>query len=360
MATENLDAFNLESIAVGGTIKEDLMDVINDVSPVDRPFCDATGTTDSGAPQKDFVREDLKPATPDNARVDGSDSSSFNDTRTGERISNQHQIMSKKVSVSDRARSSDTVGTSDELLRQLMKRQKELRRDEEAAFVSRNAAVPATDTVAGKLAGVGAWIGTGQSATNTFRGATGADPILSGNPGGYPVTAATDGTPRAGSETLVKDGMKAAYLKGGDPTVAMSTPDVIQGLSDYLFTSSARVATLQSDASQSNRTNNSTGGGKSGGGVVAQGSVNMIVTNFGTLELVPNRFQPETVPGVADLYLLDMTLWDRAYLQGYQTKELARNGLAENREITVDVTLCSYNEEGNAVIADIDGSAWTS
>jgi len=54
------------------------------------------------------------------------------------------------------------------------------------------------------------------------------------------------------------------------------------------------------------------------------------------------------------LYLLDPELWERSYLQGYETKELSRDGLGENREITVDVTLCSLNEEGNAIVADID------
>ena len=356
MSTANLDAVDLAGVAVGGTIHEDLMDAIYDVSPVDRPFCDAIGSTDSGNTLKEWTREALEAANADNARVDGSSSSGINDTVTGERIANYHQIMTKTVRVSDRGRNSDTVSTSDELVRQLMKRQKALRRDEEAALCSRNAAVAGDgNTVAGKLAGIGAWIGTGQSATNTDRGiTTGADPILSGNPGGYPVTAAVSGVKRALSETTVKDMMRAAYLNGGNPTVAMSTPACIERFSDYLFTSSARIATLQSDVSQSNRTDNGTAGGRSGGGVTAQGAVNIFVTNYGTLELVPNRFQPEVATDVADLYLLDIDLWERAYLQGYETKELARDGLAENREISVDVSLCSLNEEGNAIVADID------
>ena len=135
----------------------------------------------------------------------------------------------------------------------------------------------------------------------------------------------------------------------------MSIPSVIEKFSDFLFTSSARVATLQSDAPQSNRTNNASGGGKSGGGVVAQGSVNIYVSSYGTVELVPNRFQPEVAAGVGDLYLLDLTTWEVSFLQGYETNELARDGLAENREITCDVTLISENEEANSVVADIDG-----
>ena len=356
MATENLDGVDLAGVAVGGQIHEDLMNQIFDVSPVDRPFCDAIGSDDSDNTLKEWVREELEASNSDNARVDGSSSAGINDTVTGERIGNQHQILTKTVRVSDRGRSSDTVGSNDELVRQLMKRQKALRRDEEAALVSTNAAVAGDgNTAAGKLAGIGSWIGTGQTATNTDRGATtGADPILSGSPGGYPTTGPVAGDLRALSETSIKTMMREAYDAGGNPTIAMSTPAVIEVLSDYLFTSSARVATLQSDAGQGNRTDNGTGGGRSGGGVVAQGSVNILVTNFGTLELVPNRFQDDSSTGGADLYLIDPELWERSYLQGYETKELARDGLAENREISVDVTLCSLNEEGNAIVADID------
>ena len=357
MAANQLDAVNLGAVAVNGQIHEDVMNAIYDVSPVDRPFCDAiSGEGDASNTYKEWVREALEAATKDNARIDGSSSSGLNDTVTGERLGNYCQIMSKTVRVSDRGRNVNTIASGDELIRQLMKRQKALRRDEEAAMVSRNAAVAGNGTdTAGKLAGVGAWIGTGQSSANSDRGAgAGADPVLSGDPGGFPTTAAVAGTKRALSEGTIKDMMREAYENGGNPTMAMSTPTVIEILSDYLFTSSARVATIETSASQSNRTNNGTGGGKSGGGVVAQGSVNILVTNFGTLELIPNRFQPVVAAGVADLYLLDPELWERAYLQGYETNELARDGLGENREITVDTTLCSLNEEGNAVVADID------
>jgi hypothetical protein len=151
--------------------------------------------------------------------------------------------------------------------------------------------------------------------------------------------------------------MEAAYMNGGNPTMAMSVPTAIQILSDYLFTSSARVATLQSNAPQGNRTDNGTGNGNSGGGITAQGAVNIFVTNFGTLELVPNRFQPESAAGEADMYLIDPTTWERSYIQGYQTNPLARDGAAEKRQITVDVALCALNPEGNAVYADIDLTA---
>jgi len=362
MADLNITAVDLAAVPINGQINEELMQAIFDVSPIDRPFCDAIGSTDSGNTYREWVREALEASNADNARVDGSSSAGIDDGVLGERLGNYHQIGSKTIRVSDRGRESNTVGQSgDELIRQLMKRQKALRRDEEAALTSKNIAVPGDgDTVAGKVAGVGGWIGVkvkDVASTTSVRGSGGADPVLTGDSsggGGYPTTIATAGTKAALSEANIKDMMRAAYENGGNPTMAMSTPACIEVLSDYLFTSSARVATLQSDAAQGNRTDNGTGGGQSGGGVVAQGSVNILVTNFGTLELIPNRFQPEVAAGVSDLYLIDPESWERSYLQGYETNELARDGLAENREITVDFSLCALNPEANAIVADVD------
>ena len=173
MTAANTDAYDLSQVDIGGTIHEDVMDAIFDISPVDRPFCDSIGSTDAGNPYNTWVREALEAADKDNAIIDGADAGT-KDEELGERLGNHHQYMDKVVRVSTRSRNVDTIGTSDELIRQLMKRQKALRRDEEAALTSRNVAVEMTSAVAGKLAGIGAWIGIkikDVAATTSARGA---------------------------------------------------------------------------------------------------------------------------------------------------------------------------------------------
>lgn len=355
MAANQLDERNLDGVAVGGQIHEDLMDKIYDVSPVDLPFTDAIGRMDSTAHEKSWVREALAAADEDNFRIDGSSSALLNNTVVGERLSTFHQISTKTVRVSDRGRNVNTVDTSDELIRQVMKRQRDLRRDCEARITGIKVAVGGNGTsVASETAGIGAWIGTGQASANSDRGGGGTDPVLSGDPGGFPTVIAGLGTSRALSLATVKTMQKEAYLNGGNPTMAMGTPALIERLSTFLFDSSARVATLQSYVDQGNRTGASAGNGHTGGGVAAQASVNVIVGDFGTLELVPNRFQPEVATAVAFLYLIDPDYWEMSYLQGYETKPLARDGLGENREISVDYALCSLAEESSAVVADIN------
>ena len=334
------------------------MDKIFDISPIDLPFTDAVSSGQADNTYKEFVSERLAVADKDNADIDGADASG-NDTVLGQRFGAYTQLLTKIVRVSDRGRDVRTIGNSDELIRQLMKRNKEIRRDCEAALTSHNPSVAGDSSTASKMAGVGSWIGIKLdtvAATTSERGVGGADPVLSGasGNGGTPTTAATAGTTRALTESAVRDMMKEAYLNGGDPTMAMSTPSVIEKFSSYLFTSSARIATLQSDVKQSNTTSASSGNGNSGGGVVAQGSINVMVTDFGTIELVPNRFMPQATTDNDSLYLIDPTTWEVSYLSGYRTKPLARNGLAENRQISADVTLCAMSPDGNAIVADID------
>jgi len=359
MSTANTDERNLSLQEAGGLVHEDVMDKIYSVSPEDRPFSDAIGSDDSDNHYKEWVEEVLEAANPDNARIDGSDSTG-NDSVLGNRFGNYHQLASKTVRVSDRGRNVDSIGTSDQLLSQLMRRQKALRRDVEASLTSNNIADPGANTTgdatgASSCAGIGSWIITNNVGPGDFVAAE-----LSGTTGGFPDTIAVVGTKEAGTEANLREAIRLAYMEGGNVTMAMSRPEVIEKMSAYLFTSSARVATLQSNAAQGNRTNAGTGNGNSGGGVVAQGSVNLFVGDFATVELVPNRFQPESAAGVADLYLIDTDYWSTSFLQGYETKDLARTGLADNREITVDYTLCSLAERSSAAVRSLDTTLdWT-
>ena len=360
MAANQLDERNLALQPDVSLINEDVMQQIYDLLPEDKPFTDAVGSRDDKNHYVEWVSEALEAANPDNARIDGSSSAGVNDTVIGNRYGNYHQIATKTVRVSDRGRNSDTIGSSDELVRQLMKRQKALRRDVEASLTGINVAAAGTvtnndATGASTTAGIGSWIMTNNVGPGDFEA-----PTLSGTTGGFPDTAAVVGTKAAGTETNVRAAMELAYLQGGNPTLAMSTPACITGLSSYMFTSSARIATFQSNAPQGNRTTASSGNGNTGGGIVAQGSVNMFVTDYGTLELCPNRFQPEAAAGVSDLWLIDTDYWEVGYLQGYETKSLARDGLAENREISVDFALIAMNEKSSSAVRSIDTAlAWT-
>lgn len=359
MATANLDEVNLSAVESGGQVHEALLQRLIDISPMDLIMVNAFGEGPSlGNNLEEWVEEDLADADPENKTFDGQESGFTNAARTGLRVGNYHQQPVKKVSVSDRANTVNSVGSGrNELRKQLPKRLREIRRDVEARVSS---ALPAAAgdgvSVPGECAGVGAWIGSLASINNSRRGVGGTDPVLNGatNTGGVPTVGAVAGTARNLIITEVDAVIQACWNEGGNPTTACGRAPVIKAFSDWMFDASARVAVLRTEAEMGNRTNVSSGGGTASGGIVAQGSVNMYVGNFATLTMAPSRYQPQTGADRSDLYLIDPDLWELVYLQGYRTKELATTGLAENRLVTCDFTLRALAQRGNGVVADID------
>jgi hypothetical protein len=339
MSTANLDAADLKGVSYRGLINEDVMQKIWDISKIPLPLQDRIGTDTAKNPYKEWTTDELAAPNISNAVVDGSDASG-NDTKTGARVGNHCQISTKIVRVSTRAQNTDNIGRSDELSYQVMRRQQELRRDVEAIALTHQASVADDgNTTPGKSAGLGAWL-----TTSTNRGTTGAN-------GGFSngiVAAPAVGAKRALSEKTVRDMVQSVYQQGGDPTVLMSVPSVVRAFSEYLFTSSARVATLTSDQ------------GKSAEKATALGAVNVFVSDFGTLELVDNRLQQTYAADdgtAADVYIITPDMLAIAYLHGYRVEPLAKTGLADNRQMAVDWTLIVNTEKAHAVIADIDVAA---
>ena len=111
------------------------MNKIWDISKIPLPFTDMIGTGAAKNEYKEWTLDSLAAPDPTNAVVDGSDATG-NDTATGERVGNHHQISDKVVRVSYRADESDTIGRSKELSYQLLRRQQELRRDSQCLLAA--------------------------------------------------------------------------------------------------------------------------------------------------------------------------------------------------------------------------------
>lgn len=317
----------------GENVREDLSNIITQISPEETPFQSNIGKGKMSNTFTDWLVEELAAASTSNAHIDGDEFSA--DTLTAPaRLSNYAQISRKDILVTRRAQVVQQAGTKSELARQISKAGKELKIDVEAIITSAQAAVVGNDSTASKTAGLGCWL-----KTNTDRGATGTDPALSSTTYGYPDTAPGDGTDRALSEATLLGIIKDCYVEGGNPNMIMVSPALKQKLSQYLFGSSARIATPYQDH----------GKAKSAASVV--GAVDYYTSDFGTLHIVPNRFQPTT-----DVFVLDTEYWELAYLDGYKTVEMAKNSDADSRIILVDYALKCMNEKSSGVVADVDNS----
>lgn len=339
MSTANLDAADLAAVDFNGLITEDVMAEIWDISDIPLELSDRIGSSPTHNAYAEWTTDVLGAVDVDNATVDGADAAG-NDTAVGARVGNQHQIPDKTVKVSTRARNSGTIGFSDTLAYQLMMRQRELLRDKEAITMQGQASVADDgDSVAGRLGGLPSWL-----TTNTSRGTGGADGGFSAGT----VDAPTAGEARALTETLVRDMAESAWLQGANPSGLMSVPQVIRKLSEYMFSSSARIATLNRNE-------------QGMGSATAVGTVTVFLTDYGvTLEFVPNRLQQTylstdgTPKPVANVFILDWEYLEHGVMQGVQVAELAKTGTADNRQMTTDITLKVLTETAHAVIADVD------
>lgn len=336
--SQYLSSADLKAVDYRGTIAEDVMNRIWDISRIPLPFTDLVGSDSVSNAYAEWITDRLADPELGGWVVDGADSDQ-NDSRTGKRLGNHCGILTREVQVTERAQASRTIGTGNELSYQVMMRQRELRRNVEAnALGNQGSQADNGDDEPGIPAGLAAMV----TQFDTGSGATG---------GGFAAgmwTAVTPGTPVALTETMIRDAAQEAWEMGADPSVLMSVPSVIRALSEYMFTSSSRIATLTRE----------TRGEATG--ATALGSVNVFITDFGvTLDFVPNRIQRSyggATPAAA-LYVLDPAFARLSYLKGYRVAPLAKTGLADKRHMAVDWTLKCLNPDAHRVLMDIDPDA---
>jgi len=357
----------LKDANLNGLIREDVMDQIHDISQVPLPFTDLVGSGTHDNPYFEWRTDKLAAPTTSGALEDGQDIS-LNNEKVGRRMGNHSEIRGKRVVVSTRANEVGTIGYNRELSYQISRRQTELRRDIEKTLLSNKASVVAASGTAGQMAGLGAWLcadtdidGTDissnpQNKKNVYRSTSGT---TSGADGGWDATASNSlvaaATPasedgfEAITETKIRDVVESIYTKGGEPSVLMCRPNIKRIISEYMFTSSARIATNINDAPSGAAEQRQ-----------AQGSVDLFITDFGTLRLMSNRLMGEyhTDTSESDIaYILDPSMLSVSYLQGYRSEPQDKTGLSEKRQITVDVSLCVKNWDALGAVADIDADA---
>lgn len=340
------DSVDLKALAAGGLVREDVMDKIWDISRIPLPFTDLVMEDVAENDYTEWTIDALAAPDVTNAVVSGADASG-NDASGGSRVGNHCQNSVKVVEVTERSQNVNVIGRSNEFAYQLMMRQQELRQDVEAMALLNNASVADdNNTTAGEAGGFDSWIETNIDADESGASVGGF------NTSTKVVDAHTDATTAvAGTEARLSALIETTFTNNGMPTVLMSVPGVIKRLARYLFTSS-QVATPTANVNGS------------GGGVeqTSQGFVNVMVTDFGfTLELVPNRLQQDYNSNTAaSLFGIDPQKVALAYLKRYTTRPLAKLGLSERSQISVDWTVKVYNEKAHMNYRDIDlDAAWT-
>lgn len=318
--------------AVG--IREQLSDTIFSISPEETPFISNIGRGNVANTLFEWQTDALAAVDTGNAVVEGADAGSATQAAT-KRMQNYTQISNKVLQISGTEEAVNKAGRNSEMAYQLAKKSSELKRDMEA-ILTRNQVAAAGDSSTARTTGsLEAWL-----RTNTSRGTgttDGADPTLSGTTSGYPNAAATDGSAdalREFTETLLKSVIQDVWSEGGDPSILMVGP-----------TQKQKASTFAGIAAQRYMAPND-------GPTTIIGAADVYVSDFGSIQVVPNRFQRDRTA-----FVLDPEYASVQFLRDFEVIDIAKTGDSEKKEIIVEYGLEISNEAAHGVIADIDVTA---
>ena len=299
--------------------REDLTDIIYDISPLETPVLTALPRVKATATNHEWQTDALAAASAANAVIEGDDATTDASTATT-RLGNRCQIMDKVAQVTGTQEAVNKAGRRSEMAYQMEKRMKELKRDMEAALTDNGASVVGNDTTAREMAGFAAWL-----TTNTSFGAGGAD----GN--GLGTTARTDGTQRAYTEDLLLTVLESCYTNGGNPSMHVSGAFNTRKAGEF-----AGNATRIVEAEPQR----------------LFAGIKVYVSPYQQeVKVVPSRFSR-----ARDILLVDPEFAATALLRPFQTEDLAKTGDTVRKQILVEATLEMRNEAAHGGVFDLTTS----
>ena len=301
--------------------REDLSDVIYNISPTETPFLNSVGKSKATAVYHEWQTDSLAAVNVDNKAVEGATASDATISPTT-RVGNRTQISQKTIKISGTLDAVNKAGRKSEKAYQLAKASSEIKRDMEAILLSNQTAANGNATTARNLGGLQAWL-----ASNTSNGS-------GGSAGANGTTARTTGTDRAFTATLLNTVMQSAFTNGGSPTMLLVTP-----AQKVVASTFSGIATRYRDVPSNQQ---------------AQiiNAADVYVSDFGIIQIVPDRFIPNA-DNDDTAFLLDTEMAAVAYLRPFQTVELAQVGDAELTQLLVEYTLEVKNEAAHGIMSDL-------
>ena len=305
--------------AVG--IREDLENVIYDISPEETPFYSSSKKVKASNTYHEWQTDALRASTT-NAHIEG-DATTAEARVATTRLGNYTQIFKNAVVIPDTDEGLDKAGRAAEMAYQVLKIAKEQKLDIEKALFDNNAYVAGNATTARELAGCGAYV-----TTNTANvGTNGAEPTGS-VPG---ATARTDGTQTVFAQADFDTVMQSIWEEGGKP--------------DTVYLSAFQMNKALGFTGMNNQ--RSTIGAAVGGTNAVVNAVDVYVTPWGTVDFVPSRENRGR-----DVWIMQSDMWACGVLRPTKNSELAKTGDSTKRQVLTELTLISKNEKASGLVAD--------
>jgi hypothetical protein len=313
-------------------IREDLSNIIYNISPMDTPFLNGCGRGSCDNTNFEWQTDEL--ATPAaNRQLEGDDYASTAATEP-RRLSNYTQISATQVQSSGTAEAVDFAGRKSTQAYQLAKRAKEMKRDMEQMLLDGTAKAVGAAGVARESASFATWVGTNAIATTPIVAASTGAGLVNNGAAGYPdgtTSSLGGGANTAVSLSLINEVVGRIWDLGGSPDTILCRSDVKQTIS-----SAAVGGSVVADPV------GNTSGSKA---ITAVNAVDVMVTDFGTFKVVPDRFLPA---GNCDF--IDFDLWSVDYLRPFRTETLAKSGDSVKQLLIAEYGLRAKNGLGSGML----------
>ena len=318
-------AYALENVSTGSNIREDLGNVIYNVTPYQTPFSSGVAKTRATNDNHEWLTDSLANTAPVFKVEADTVGASSTDGRV--RKGNFVAILQETATVTKKAEMFDRAGIpGKEMAYQLLKKGKELQMTmEKALLLADNVKVAPTNSTAGEPAPVASWI-----LTNQNKASNGTDNTASDG-----TTKPTLGDNRTFEEAFLTDILDGVWDGSGDFSNVAIMADA------------ARVTSIRE------KVNGMAGADGMTTDVSAGNIYNRIAiyeSQFGPVKVVPNKHMPSN-----QIYVLDMSTWGVAFGGGktIHTTELSTSTSAEKQLLETYFTLEARSEEANGAVYSI-------
>lgn len=310
-----LPADTLTSFSAVGN-REDLSDIVYDVSPTDTPFLSAIPKTKATGTKHEWQTVALAAASGTNKVLEG-DPATTDAANVNTRVYNYRQISDKVARVTGTQEAVTNAGRKAKMAQQMEMKLKELKKDVEMRLLGNYASAVGNATTEPECAGLQAWVKTNidKASDATASAGNGTD-------------IHTDGTARALQESQVEAALALAWTNGGNPTIGF-----LNAFQKRKFASFSGSSTKTSDGDKKKVVN----------------SVDIYIDPLGNeVRLVPCRQCPTDV-----IYFVDTEMVKFAPLRDFKSWDLAKDGDSDRKQILVEYTLEVCNEKGHAAVYDL-------
>jgi hypothetical protein len=285
-------------------IKENVSDVISNLSPRKTPFQSAIGSEKVTQPLFQWQEDSLR-AVAVNAKVEGADPTDITVSPTVMR-NNYTQIFTESVKVSDRADVIATYGRKKEFAYQMAKTAAALKRDLEHAYV-----------------GIDSAKGAGSSSTAS---------TMDGYFEQLDASAITyTGVGTVLNEPDLLTNLQAIFENGADPSRIQVTPSNSVVLAGFA-SAAGRYRTLE---------------GKGADSKTIVNVVNLYVSPFGEQKVEINRWLK-----AGDTIIFEPDQWSKVVLRPWERKNLAKTGDATRAMLLGEFSLKHKNFKASGLVRD--------